>query len=57
MFAIRNTTAVKFYYRPTSQFPQNTNNQYHLSEISGSSVCIKICTVLSGGGGGGGGKV
>ena len=26
IFAIRNTTAVKFYYRPISQFPQNTNN-------------------------------
>ena len=23
IFAIRNTTAVKFYYRPISQFPQN----------------------------------
>ena len=36
IFAIRNTTAVKFYYRPISQFPQSTNIKYHLSEISGS---------------------
>ena len=26
IFAIRNTTAVKFYNRPISQFPRNTNN-------------------------------
>ena len=50
-FAIPVTTTVKFYYRPISQFLQNTNNSYHLLTYqklaaAGSSVWIKICTVL-----------